>query len=95
MVLLFLFPLWLILGTAGLEQAKNLAGESVKRNRHQCESATPSSRNALSFHPRAQRNAFRRRDVRVQSSGSRTGLPPLTGQKQWLRDSERSGGLVR
>jgi hypothetical protein len=28
MVLPFLFPLWLILGTAGLEQAKNLAGES-------------------------------------------------------------------
>src|SRR5215471_6240899 len=49
MVLPFLFPLWLILGTAGLEQAKNLAGESVKRNRHQCESATPSSRNAVSF----------------------------------------------
>jgi hypothetical protein len=28
MVLPFLFPLWLILGTAGLEQAKNLAAES-------------------------------------------------------------------
>src|SRR6266542_2714298 len=28
MVLPFLFLLWLILGTAGLEQAKNLAGES-------------------------------------------------------------------
>jgi hypothetical protein len=23
------------------------------------------------------------------------GKPPLTGQKQWLRDSERSSGLVR
>jgi hypothetical protein len=28
MILPFLFPLWLILGTAGPEQAKNLAAES-------------------------------------------------------------------
>ena len=31
MVLPFLFPLWLILGTASLEQARNLAAENVLR----------------------------------------------------------------
>jgi hypothetical protein len=62
------------------EFGENLASPS-RQFSPQVQIADSSSTNAVSFHPHAQRNAFRRRDVRLQSR-------LFASENVWLRPWE-------
>jgi len=64
MVLLFLFPLWLIVGTTRLEPSRGKVSSAIAISANR---RLPVPQMLSTFHRRAQRTAFRRRGVHQQS----------------------------